>query len=149
MEQANSNALKGAIREMKVANDLMSRDFEVYAPLGTFKCDLVARKNGICVAIEVKGRKEKIGTKTYSPVHPSASNGKHRPIYKPLNFDVLATVHDDGEIIYRRSCFIKEASTVAEELYLPTEKISSSTRHSVLRKWKETTDEAAAQRSTE
>jgi hypothetical protein len=92
--------LKGAAREMSVALDLMSHDFEVFRPLSTATCDLIALKYGISLRIEVKGVHGHC-RKPSGPVTTRKSRGGNNPDCEL--FDILVRFNDNEEMFYQRS----------------------------------------------
>ncbi len=63
-----STGTKGAVSELRVAVDLLDRGWEVFRSLSpTCSCDLIARRDGVTVDIEVRsGTRNKSGTLSYS-----------------------------------------------------------------------------------
>lgn len=110
--------LKGAMGESLVTLDLMERGFEVYKAYGNFSCDLIARKHGVNVAIEVKYKKTKGAHR--GPVG-AVSDG-----LRADRFDVLANVRDDKSIVYQRSKF-HQVNSASKELTAENEAYHPST----------------------
>lgn len=87
-----SSSTVGAIGELRVSVDLMSRGFSVFRALSpTCPADLVALRGGICKLVEVKTVTENGGQIS-------------RPMTKGGQFDVLAMVLPD-RIVYEPSLF--------------------------------------------
>ncbi len=95
--------LKGAEREMTVALDLMRRDFQVFRPVSTATCDLIALKYGVSLRIEVTGGY----TCTSSGPITQISKYGGRSVDCRL-FDVLVRCADNGEMVYLPSGFLKK-----------------------------------------
>ena len=86
---------KGAIGELRVCSDLLSKNFAVFRSVSpSSSCDLVALKNGICYRIEV----------TYATVY-KRRDGEVRLLVKERDnskYDILALIVDN-EIVYTPS----------------------------------------------
>jgi len=88
-QTAMSPGTCGALGELAVASDLLSRGFEVFKSVSPHAhCDLIAFKNGKLIQIEVTvGRRTPRGKLMFAP-------------HDPTNYEVLAVFLLDGKIEY-------------------------------------------------
>lgn len=86
---ARNSTVTGAMRELRVAADLMERGHEVFRNLAPSGIDLVACIRGELVALEVT-----TGYRTASGQIRAASKAEH------YRFDALAIILADGTIAY-------------------------------------------------
>ena len=98
--------LEGAARQASVETDLLRRGFEVANGTGLVSCDLIALKAGVCLRVEVRGKKKK--PFPYGPVTNVLSGQKKHATW----FDVLATV--GNSIQYNRSAAYKPNAVCLE-----------------------------------
>jgi hypothetical protein len=123
--------LKGAAREMRVTLDLMERGFEVFRPMSTATCDLIALKYGIPLRIEVKGVHGKTSKHPSGPIATTeSSRGGNNPNSKL--FDVLVRFNDIGETFYQRS-ILHTINAASADLPLREEYSKSTTKKNLSR----------------
>lgn len=100
--------LTGDAREYLVMADLTKKGFEVGRMSGKASFDIAVYKDSKLYRVEVKGETD--GPRSSGPVGSLSPKGNLRA----NEFDIVATVYNNGSIKYNRSLFCASTTTTLE-----------------------------------